>query len=182
MLNLIITFPHMEAEMEAKRPAPVSFDKEIDWAKRDAELEEYIEHCAKWRVIQYDAMKVLEETAIALANQRTRHEFGNRDYFSGGGGFYPDYSVEKRGFVIEAWTLAPEIIAVLEDLQRLGSFKMHFETDKGELVHDDWWRDDEFELYSPDSFSYDRYVELLAKYDVPEDTKHDASENAEASA
>ncbi|MBR2587565.1 MAG: hypothetical protein IKJ07_00015 [Clostridia bacterium] len=133
MLNLIVTFPQMEA---AKKAAPIL--DETAWTA----------NWNKWFAAEHKAIAVLEETAFALAAERIRRKCGIAGYYSDHVGLNPEYRHDKHAFVIEAWRLYPELIAALEDLQKLGSFEMHFETEAGVKVSDDWWHDDELELYN----------------------------------
>lgn len=141
-MKLIVTFPQMEAEMNRfHRPLyeGMFYDEwRLNWQK--------------WYFAEKAAMEQLEEAVFVLATERTRRKAScSRDtkIFTEHIGLYAQYKTLQNGFEIEAWRLYPELIAVFEDLQKLGSFKIRFEKDNGEAVADDWWRDETLELYNP---------------------------------
>lgn len=166
MLKLIITFPHMEAEIAKSVAKLPPLGEKVDWAKFDADREKHIEIFSAWRKIEDKAMATLEEAAFALAMERVRRKSGRAGYYSDHIGLSPLYSVDKRGFEIVADLLYPELIVALEDLQKLGSFEMHFENECGEEVPADWWHDEELSLYEPFAVSNYDFDEKLAEVSV----------------
>ena len=152
-MKLIISFPHMEEKLHAvKVPLYGSVIHEDEWR----------ENWNTWREAEEKAMAILEETAFALAMERVRRESGKAGYYSDHIGLCYEYDVYKHAYVIDAELLYPELIAVLEDLQKLGSFEMHFEKADGEKVSDDWWHDeDELVLYNPGCSSNYDFESLL---------------------
>lgn len=139
-MKLIVTFEQMEAEKNRlNRFLNPRYDEwRLNWQKC------YFAEKA--------AMEQLEEAVFALAAERTRRNAScSRDtkIFTEHIGLYAQYEPLQNGFEIEAWRLFPELIAVFDDLQKLGSFKIRFEKDNGEAVADDWWRDETLELYNP---------------------------------
>lgn len=162
-MKLIITFPHMEAEIEKAKPK-MDWNAPVDWEQYEIALEKSSATFSKWYAIETAAMELLEETAFALAMERVRKETHRDGYYSDHIGLSPEYNIAKKGFEIEAHLLYPELIAALEDLQKLGSFNMHFEKANGEKVPDDWWHDeDELQLYNPFGDSNYDFDEKLAE-------------------
>lgn len=109
------------------------------------------------------AMDMLEEAAIALTQLRGK-EHGHKAFYADYGGWNAEYN--GHAFEIGAEELYPELIVALEDLQKLGAFKMHFEHN-GSRVADDWWRDEQFELYEftgrlADEYYFGKLEELTA--------------------
>ena len=159
----IITFPHMEAEIKKAYPE-LDWSTPIDWEQYDTAQKKASENFGKWYEIEAAAMELLEETAFALAMERVRKKTHRDGYYSDHIGLLPEYSTKKKGFMIEAHLLYPEMIAALEDLQKLGSFEMRFEKDNGEKVSDDWWHDEEeLNLYDPFTDSNYDFDEKLAE-------------------
>ena len=154
MLKLIIRFPQMEAAIKAV-PYPLN---------EGTEKEKWYANCRKWRTAEHTAMAQLEETAFALAMERIRRKTGTAGYYSDHAGLCPEYSFDKHGFEIYADSLYPELIAAFEDLQKLGSFEMRFETEDGKVVGNDWWHDDaELMLYDPVACTNYDYDAMLTR-------------------
>lgn len=145
-MKLIITFPSIAAKYEAAK-----------------HVEDYKAFSKRYKAIREamrEAMGMLEETMFAVTMERAE----DIRFYSDHIGLHPDFDTEKDGFVIEAWRLTVEFIQTLEDLQKLGSFKMHFETDTGEIVSGRWWwhEDDCYHIYAySDSEAQDYYDEKL---------------------
>lgn len=156
-MKLIVTFEQMEAEMNRlNRFLNPRYDEwRLNWQK-----------CY---FAEQEAMKQLEETVFVLATERTRRNAScSRDVkiFTEHVGLCARYNTLQHGFEIEALVLYPELIAVFEDLQKLGSFKIRFEKDNGEAVADDWWRDETLELYNPtaseaNGYSFEALLEAV---------------------
>lgn len=159
MLKLIVRFPQMEAEKKQEIPK-IKLGEKTDWEKFELAWAKSAEKAAECQAKEAKAMSILEETAFALSMERVRRKSGTVGYFSDHIGLHPDYSNEKGGFVIRGDYLYPELIDSLESLEELGAFEMHFEDESGKQVRSDWWRDeDEWELYDPDDYRLDNFME-----------------------
>lgn len=156
-MKLIITFPSITADYEAARPhLQFKHGKAINFEQWDAESSKVFDKHYK---AMHEAMETLEETMFAVTMKRAE----SLRFYSDHIGLCPNYISMETGFEIEAWRLTAEFIQTLEDLQKLGSFKMHFETDSGEIVSGRWWHDDEeYALYKHnDGEAQDYYDEKL---------------------
>lgn len=162
-MKLIITFPTMTAEYKAK--PQLNFGEPVNYEQWQVE---HGKAFRKYRKAMQAAIDTLEETMFAVTMKRA-HDLR---FYSDHIGLHPDFM--KDGFEIDAWRLTAEFIQTLEDLQKLGSFKMHFETDTGEIVSGRWWHDDEeYALYEhDDEDAQDYYDEKLHQVEAKLDAEN----------
>lgn len=141
-MKLIITFPSIAAKYEAAK-----------------HVEDYKAFSKRYKAIREamsEAMGMLEETMFAVTMERAE----DIRFYSDHIGLHPDFNGMETGFEIEAWRLTAEFIQTLEDLQKLGSFAMHFETDSGEVVNGRWWHDEEeYDLYHTRDYDAQEYYD-----------------------
>lgn len=138
-MKLIITFPTITAEYNKAKPQ-LNFGEPVNYEQWQVE---HGKAFRKYRKAMQAAIDTLEETMFAVTMKRA-HDLR---FYSDHIGLHPDFNTKKDGFEIDAWRLTAEFIQTLEDLQKLGSFTMHFETDSGEEVSGRWWYEDEYALY-----------------------------------